>query len=65
MNKKQRIAFSALVAAMLFGLVVVACQKPGPAEQAVKAVDNAVQKVGAQMEKTGNAIENAAKNDKK
>jgi len=65
MNMKQRIAFGAVVAAMLLGLVVVACQKPGPAEQTGKAVDNAVQKAGTQMEKVGNAIENAAKSEKK
>jgi hypothetical protein len=50
---------------MLLGLVLAGCQKPGPAEQAGKTVDNAVEKVGKQMEKTGDAIEKAAKNDKK
>jgi hyperosmotically inducible periplasmic protein len=65
MKTKQGFAFSAVLAAMLLGLVLAGCQKPGPAEQAGKTVDNAVEKVGKQMEKTGDAIEKAAKNDKK
>jgi hyperosmotically inducible periplasmic protein len=65
MKTKQGFAFSAVLAAMLLGLVLAGCQKPGPAEQAGKTVDNAVEKVGKQMEKTGDAIERAAKSDKK
>ena len=65
MKTKQRFAFGAVVAAMLLGLVLAGCQKPGPAEQAGKTVDNAVENVGKQMEKAGDAIEKAAKSDKK
>jgi hypothetical protein len=65
MKTKQGFVFSAVLAAMLLGLVLAGCQKPGPAEQAGKTVDNAVEKVGKQMEKTGDAVEKAAKSDKK
>jgi outer membrane murein-binding lipoprotein Lpp len=65
MKTTQKFASSAVIAAMLLGLVLAGCQKPGPAEQAGKAVDNAAAKVGEQMEKAGNAIEKAAKGDKK
>ena len=42
------------------------CQKQeGPAEQAGKEVDKAVEKAGQQFEKAGDAIQDAAKNDKK
>jgi hypothetical protein len=51
---------SALLAA-LFG-----CQKQeGPAEKAGRQVDKAVEKVGQQIEKAGDAIQDAAKGDKK
>jgi hypothetical protein len=65
MNTKHRFASTAVVAAMLLGLALAGCQKPGPAEQAGKAVDNAAEKVGKQMEKAGEAVENAVKSDKK
>jgi outer membrane murein-binding lipoprotein Lpp len=65
MKATQKFASSAVVAAMLLSLVLAGCQKPGPAEQAGKAVDNAAAKVGEQMEKAGNAIEKAAKDAKK
>jgi outer membrane murein-binding lipoprotein Lpp len=65
MKTKQEFTSSAVVAAMLLGLVLAGCQKPGPAEQAGKEVDTAVAKVGQQMEKAGDAIEKAAKSDKK
>lgn len=42
------------------------CQKQeGPAEQAGKEVNKAVEKVGQQIEKAADAIQNAAKGDKK
>lgn len=47
--------------AALFG-----CQKQeGPAEKAGRQVDKAVEKVGQQIEKAGDAIQDAAKGDKK
>jgi hypothetical protein len=51
---------TALLAA-LFG-----CQKQeGPAEKAGRQVDKAVESVGQQVEKAGDAIQDAAKGDKK
>jgi hypothetical protein len=41
------------------------CQKEGPAEKAGRQVDKAVEKVGQQIEKAGDAIQDAAKDDKK
>jgi hypothetical protein len=47
-------------------LALVACQKQeGPAEHAGKAVDNATEKAGQQIEKTGKDIQDTAKGDKK
>ncbi len=43
-----------------------ACQKPaGPAEQAGKDIDKAVEKAGQKIEKAGDNIQDAAKGDKK
>jgi len=56
------------IAIMMGALIAVmaGCQKePGPAEKAGKAVDNAVDKTGQQVEKTGEKIQDAAKGDKK
>jgi hypothetical protein len=58
-------AFSATAAAMLLGLVPGCQKQEGPAEQAGKEVDKAVEKVGQQIEKAGDAIQDAAKGDKK
>jgi hypothetical protein len=47
-------------------LMLSGCQKQeGPAEQAGKEVDKAVEKIGQQVEKAGDAIQDAAKGDKK
>ncbi|HSD42054.1 MAG TPA: hypothetical protein VLD36_09325 [Burkholderiales bacterium] len=47
-------------------LVLSGCQRQeGPAEQAGKEVDKAVEKIGQQIEKAGDAIQDAAKGDKK
>jgi len=35
------------------------CQKEGPAERAGKAVDNATDKVGQQIEKVGDSLQDA------
>jgi hypothetical protein len=54
------IVVSALIAAL------AACQKePGPAEKAGKAVDNATEKAGQQIEKAGENIQDTAKGNKK
>ncbi len=56
-------------AALLISAVLLAlagCQKQeGPAEHAGKAIDNAAAKVGQQVEKAGDKIQDAAKGDKK
>ena len=39
--------------------------KEGPVEQAGQAADNAAEKTGAQIEKAGDRIQDAAKGDKK
>ncbi|WP_295485177.1 hypothetical protein [Accumulibacter sp.] len=42
------------------------CQKQeGPAEKAGKEIDKTVEKAGQQVEKAGDAIQDAAKGDKK
>ncbi len=54
--------------AIIMSAVIVtlsACQKEGPAERAGKAVDNAIDKTGQQIEKAGDKIRDAAKGDKK
>lgn len=54
------LAMSALLAALL------GCQKQeGPAEHAGKEVDKATAKVGQQIEKAGESIQDTAKGDKK
>ena len=58
----------AIISAIIMGAFIVtlsACQKEGPAEKAGKAVDNAVDKTGQQIEKSADKIQNAAKGDKK
>lgn len=56
------------IAAAASALVMVlgGCpQKEGPGERAGKAVDNAVNKTGQQIEKAGEKVQDAAKGDKK
>jgi hypothetical protein len=56
----KAIFISALIAAL------AACQKePGPAEKVGKAVDNATEKAGQQIEKAGENIQDTAKGNKK
>lgn len=55
-------------ATLIMSAIIVmlsACQKEGPAEKAGKAVDNAVDKTGQQLEKAGDKIQDASKGDKK
>jgi hypothetical protein len=65
MRTIQRFTFCTVAAALL---LVSGCQKqagPGPAEQAGKAIDNAVTKVGQEIGKVGDSIKDAVKEDKK
>jgi hypothetical protein len=56
-------------AALITGVVLVAlsgCQRQeGPAEHAGKEVDKAAAKIGQQIEKAGDKIQDAAQGDKK
>jgi hypothetical protein len=71
---RETVSVALIMGALL--VAVVGCEKPGPAEQAGKQVDKAVEKVGKQVdkaveklgqqvEKAGEAIQDAAKGDKK
>jgi hypothetical protein len=59
----------AIGAALVMSALLVAlpgCQKQeGPAERAGKSLDNAAAKAGQQVEKAGDAIQDAAKGNKK
>ena len=61
MTTKQSLSFGAVAAAMLLGLVPGCKKREGPAAQAGKEVDKAVERVGQQIEKAGDAIQDAAK----
>ena len=64
MKLTRSISAFLLVSALHMGLA--GCQKQeGPAEKAGKDVDKAVEKAGQQVEKAGDAIQDAAKDDKK
>jgi hypothetical protein len=52
---------SLALSAVVLGLVLVACEKEGPAEKMGKEVDKAVEKTGEAMEKAGESVENTAK----
>jgi hypothetical protein len=60
---RETVSVALIMGALLFA--VAGCEKPGPAEQAGKQVDKAVERVGQQVEKAGDAIQDAAKGDKK
>lgn len=47
-------------AASALALFLAGCQKEGAGEKAGKAVDQAVEKAGQQMEKAGKAVDKAA-----
>jgi len=65
MMKFGKTVSAALVMSALL-VALAGCQKQeGPAEQAGKNVDNAVDKAGEQIEKAGDSIQDAAKGDKK
>jgi len=63
MQRRKSLGTGLAIAALLVALS--GCQKQeGPAERAGKSVDNAVDKVGQQVEKAGDKIQDAAKSDK-
>jgi hypothetical protein len=59
--KVTHIINTALVACYIF-LALPGCEK-GPAEKVGASIDNAVEKSGYQINKTGNAIKQAVNND--
>ena len=64
MKLGKTVSVALVMSALLVALA--GCQKQeGPAEQAGKNVDNAVDKAGEQIEKAGDSIQDAAKGDKK
>ncbi len=65
MMKLMKTLGVAVAISMLLAALTGCTEKEGPAEQAGKAVDNAVEKTGDQVEKAGDDIQDAAKGDKK
>ncbi len=64
MNTLRKVAVAAISSALV--AVLAGCPRhEGPAEQAGKAVDRAVDKTGKQMEKMGEQVRDAAKGDRK
>jgi hypothetical protein len=60
----KTLGMSLALSALLIALA--GCQKQeGPVEQAGKEVDKAMESVGQQVEKAGDAIQDAAQGDKK
>ena len=64
MKLGKTVSVALVMSALLVALA--GCQKQeGPAEKAGRQVDKAVEKVGQQIEKAGDAIQDAAKGEKK
>ena len=64
MKPVRTVGATLVMSALLVALA--GCERQeGPAEQAGKNVDNAVDKAGEQIEKAGDSIQDAAKGDKK
>jgi len=64
MKPDKTLSTALIMTALLVALS--GCQKQeGPAEKAGRQVDKAVESVGQQVEKAGDAIQDAAKGDKK
>lgn len=68
-EKSEMKLSGSISAALLMSALLIAlpgCQKQeGPAEKAGKEIDKTVEKAGQQVEKAGDAIQDAAKGDKK
>jgi hypothetical protein len=65
MMKLGKTVSTALIMGALLGALSGCQKKEGPAEQAGKVVDQAVEKAGQQVEKAGESIQDAAKGDTK
>jgi hypothetical protein len=65
MTKRRRLGKTFGTVLIISVLLAAACQKEGPAERAGKEVDKAVDKVGQQIEKAGDSLQDASKGNKK
>ena len=67
MKLTQNIGAALIVSALIVSALLatlVGCENKGPAQNAGKAVDNAADKAGQQIEKAGNNIQDAARGNK-
>lgn len=55
---------AALIASALL-VMLVGCERQGPAERAGEKVDNAIEKVGEKLETTSDQIQDTARGDAK
>ena len=53
--------FNALIAGLLLGMALSACEKEGPAEKAGKELDKAGKEVGQAMERAADSVKEATK----
>jgi outer membrane PBP1 activator LpoA protein len=53
--------FNMLIAAVLLGLTLSACEKEGPAEKTGKEIDKAAKDLGQSMEKAADSVKEATK----
>ena len=66
--QKVKFNYTVIIATVMSALILslVACaQKEGPAEEAGKSIDKAMDKAGAKIEQAGKDVQDAAKGDKK
>lgn len=64
MKFSDKVTIATVISALILGLAGCA-QKEGPAEQAGKSVDQAMDKAGQKIEQAGKDVQDAAKGDKK
>ena len=64
MKSSYKVTIATVISALILGLVGCA-PKEGPAEQAGKSVDKAMDKAGQKLEQAGKDVQDAAKGDKK
>jgi hypothetical protein len=64
MKFRYKVIVATVMSTLILGLVGCA-PKEGPAEQAGKSVDQAMDKAGQKIEQAGKNVQDAAKGDKK
>ncbi len=64
MKSSYKVIIATVMSALILGVVGCA-PKEGPAEQAGKSVDKAMDKAGQKIEQAGKDVQDAAKGDKK